>query len=298
MDPGDVPEGLRPRVSELLQATWYPGGLEEARQRHECPADVAVLITANADLNGEALGHFPNLRFIVATGTAYDYIDLDACRERGIVVSNTPGYTGASVAEHAITLALASNRKVCELDAAVHAGDVHAVPLTKEIEGKTAGIIGLGDIGSRVAKLAGGLGMDVVFVNRSPRRVAGARQVSLDELLAAAHFVFLTLPLTAESHHLLDAKAFARMRPEAHVINVSADELIDPVALGEALSNGRIAGAALDVIGSPEPFLRMPNLIITPTCGWYTEECVQRRAATWIDSVEKYLKGTPQHVVS
>lgn len=299
MDPQDVPDLLRPRVDAIVVPTWNPEGLADATERLEALEDIEVLVTANADLSAAALDRFSGLRLVVATGTAYDYIDIEHCRARGITVCNTPGYTGSSVAEHAITLALSSNRYVCALDTAIRCGQPETSRyVANELRGKTAGIVGLGDIGGRIARLALGLDMRALFCNRSPRALPGATQVGLEDLLSKAHFVFLSLPLTPQTFHLLSFKAFAAMRPDTIVINISADEIIDPDALAEALEARRIAGAALDVIGSPEPYMDLPNVVMTPSHGWYTVEGVRRRAETWIGTVEAYLSGKPRHVVS
>jgi phosphoglycerate dehydrogenase-like enzyme len=294
MSPEDIPGSLLPRLESVVRPAWHPEGIDGLPPRH----DAEVLVTSNAQLDAPALGRFPRLRAVVATGTAIDYIDLDHCRGRGITVCNTPGYTGSSVAEHALALALASNRHLLTLDAAGRNGRSDPLPIARELAGKVAGVIGLGDVGGRLATMLSGLGMSVLFVNRSRRDRAEAVQVELPDLLSRADLLFLTLPLTPQTFHLLDAEAFALMRPQARVVNVSSDELIDPGALAWALRSGRIAGAALDLIGSPEPYRALPNLILTPACAWYTEECVRRRADTWITTIERYAAGDPRHVVT
>ncbi|WUD70259.1 D-3-phosphoglycerate dehydrogenase [Streptomyces sp. NBC_00510] len=291
MERSGIPGSLLARLESAVSVLWLAAGQEDT-------ADVRLLVTANAELNSAYLRRFPVLGGIVLTGTAADYVDLDHCREHGIVVSNTPSYTGSSVAEHALALALASNRYLLPLDAATRTDARPPSPLARELAGKVAGIIGLGEIGGRLATLLRGLDLRVLFVNRSRREHPGAEQVELDRLLMEADFVFLTLPLTPQTFHLLDAQAFALMRPTARVVNVSADELIDPAPLAAALRNGRIAGAALDVIGSPAPFLDLPNTILTPTCGWYTQEAVYRRAETWVETVQAFVAGSPRYVVS
>ncbi len=129
--------------------------------------------------------------------------------------------------------------------------------------------------------------MRVLFCNRSRKTLAGARQVSLHALLAASDCVFLTLPLTSATAGLLGRRELRTMKSTAVVVNVSADELIDA-----------IGGAALDVIGSPAPYLALPRLTITPTHGWYTAESVYRRAQIWIETIAAYLRGQPRNQVA
>ncbi|MFB6818554.1 2-hydroxyacid dehydrogenase [Streptomyces sp. NPDC056347] len=289
IDPEEVPDSLRPRLDSLVRPVWRPGG--------DATGDgFELLVTANRDLGATVLEKLPNLRLIVTTGTAHDYVDTAYCEANGIAVCNTPGYTGSSVAEHAFALYLAANRHLTVLDRAVRTGvDDTSGLLSLEAEGKTAGIIGVGDIGTRLCALAQGFGMRVLFANRSVRTIRGATQVSQDELLGSADVVFLCLPLTPESHHLLNHRTFALMKRTAYVVNISSDELIDPQALADALREGTIAGAGLDVIGSPAPYTALPNTVLTPSHGWYTAESVHRRADTWISTIESALAGRPAH---
>lgn len=288
IDPEEVPSSLRPRLDSLVRPVWRPDG-DAAGDGFD------ILVTANRDLDGATLEKLPNLRLIVTTGTAYDYVDTAYCEANNITVCNTPGYTGSSVAEHAVALYLAANRHLTALDQAVRTGAATSGHLSLEVEAKTAGVIGAGDIGTRICAIAQGLGMHVQFANRSTRTIQGATQVGQEELLKTADVVFLCLPLTPESHHLLNRRTFALMKPTAYVVNISSDELIDPQALADALRNGTIAGAGLDVIGSPAPYTGLPNTVLTPAHGWYTAESVHRRADTWIGTIESALAGRPAH---
>ncbi|PWJ09286.1 D-3-phosphoglycerate dehydrogenase [Streptomyces sp. NWU49] len=289
IDPEEVPEDLRPRLESLVRAVRHTDGLPDRAD------GVEILVTANRDLSGPVLEKLPDLRLIVTTGTAYDYVDLAHCEANGIAVCNTPGYTGSSVAEHAIALYLAANRHIVALDRELRTGADTGGHLALELEGRTAGVIGAGDIGARILAIARGFGMRARFTNRSPRTVRGAEQVGLEELLRTSDVVFLCLPLTQESHHLLNRDTFALMKPHAFVVNISSDELIDPDALAEALRDGTVAGAGLDVIGSAAPYTGLPNTVLTPARGWYTAEGVHRRAATWIDTIASALAGRPAH---
>ncbi len=209
IDRDQVPLQLQARLDEILSSTWAPGELAHQPLNPAVLKRFRVLVTANQDLRGAVLARLPDLRLVVTTGTASDYVDLDHCRARGIVVCNTPHYTGSSVAEHAFALLLASIRHICVLDTAVRAGTAAtAIDLGTELAGKTAGIIGLGDIARRIARLAQGFDMRVLFCSRSPKTMADARQVSLDELLAVSDAVFLTLPLTSATTGLLGRRAF------------------------------------------------------------------------------------------
>ena len=283
----DVPTALVGQLEKLVEPVWSPDGSVIAAQA----AETRLLVTANAAIDAVYLAQFPRLSAIVTTGTAYDYVDAVECRKRGIKICNTPGYTGASVAEHAMALLLAACRHVVDYDSEARSGVSSHEPLGLELEGKTAGVVGFGDIGTRVGRLAQGFGMSVRFVNRSPKNLPGAKQVDLKTLLAESDVVFLCVPLTPETHHLIGPAELVLMKSSAYLINISSDELIDVTALAAALSAGRLAGAGFDVIGSPEPYRNLPRTVLTPTKGWYTAESIHRRAATWIRTMENVIAG-------
>ncbi|MCP2258538.1 glycerate dehydrogenase [Streptoalloteichus tenebrarius] len=288
LDPTDVPATVTPRIERLVEPTWWPEDLADL-PAHRTPEDTSVLVTGHQELGAAALSRFPRLRLVLATGTATDHIDLDYCREHDVVVRNNTGYSGATVAEHVFALLLARSRRLASAEATARFGGPKEHTLGFDLAGRTMGIVGLGDVGGRVARLALGFDMRVLFANSNPRHVPFASQVDLDRLLRESDVVVLTVPLTPRTRHLLDADRFRTMRGNAVVVNVSADELIDPDALASALCEGTIAGAALDVTGSTAPYLDLPNLTITSRHGWYTAECRHRRAVRWINTLAECL---------
>jgi phosphoglycerate dehydrogenase-like enzyme len=296
LDPELVPAPARARLEALVVPTWSPSGLTVPIETGERLDRFDVLVTGARSLSTGELSRLPRLQLIVATGTSFHYIDHDYCRARGITLCNTPGYTGPAVAEHAFALLLNLARHILELDASVRSGEA-TTHLGCDIAGKTVGIVGLGDVGKRVARLARAFDTKVLFVNRGRVTEDGATQVGLYELLENSDFVFLTVPLTARTRHLLDWPQLQAMKPTARVINVSAEELINPSALREALRKRVIAGAALDIVAPGARYCDVPNLIVTPGTAWYTAECLDRRAATWIATIAAFLEGEPTNVV-
>ncbi|GAA0532700.1 glyoxylate reductase [Saccharopolyspora subtropica] len=291
----EVPPDLRDRVERAVRPIWDP----RWTARHGTRPDVEILVTAHTDtdLTPEHLAALPGLRTILTTSTAVDYIDSTYCRQRGVSLHNTPDYTGSSVAEHAIALMLAVLRHIPRLDTAARSGADTTSLVARELSGMVAGVVGLGGIGTRIGNLVRGLGMSLVYVNRSRREHPGARQVDLPDLLAAADVVFLSLPLAAGAGPLLGPAEFAVMKPSAVVVNISADGLIDRTALAAALTEGRIAGAGLDVIGDPARYADLPNTVLTPRHAWYTREAVRRRAQTWVDTLQGLVEGREVHRV-
>jgi phosphoglycerate dehydrogenase-like enzyme len=293
MDDQDVPDDLRDRVQRAVRPVWAPDWTDRERW-----PGVEILVTAHADLSAATLTAIPELRTILATSTAVDYIDHEHCAAHGIAVHNTPDYTGSSVAEHAIALMLAVVRHIPGLDAAARGGADPSGLIGRELAGAVAGVVGLGGIGGRVARIVRGLGMDVVFVNRSRRTVEGAVQVDLPTLLRLADVVFLTVPLRPGAGPMLGVAELALMKRSAVLVNVSADGLVDRPALAAALAAGRIAGAGLDVIGSPVPYRDLRNTVLTPTRGWYTAQAVRRRTEVWVDTLCRLAAGRAVHPVA
>lgn len=293
-----VPAHHHDRLGELVVPTWRPSGVAGPSAAEAEPGRFSIVVSGVRDLSGRVLAQFPGLRFLLLTVKSSDFADLEYCEQHGITVCNTPRYTSASVAEYAFALLLARARHVCELDSALRSGVEDTGNLIGvELEGKVAGVVGLGDIGSRVARLALAFGMNVVFVNRTKRAVDGLRQVPLDEALRTSDVLFLTLPLTAETRCLLDQEQFSLMKPTSILVNMSAEALVNRDALRLALAEGQIAAAAVDLVGAGEPYAQMPNVTVTPSHGWCTAEELERRAATWLETLEAYLKGAPRNVV-
>jgi phosphoglycerate dehydrogenase-like enzyme len=290
-----IPEDSLSQLHDGVRVVWYqktgPAFLLKEALAAAPTAD--ILITPFLDLNASALSSLPALRAIIATTVATDFIDLEYCKDRQIRVFNTPRYTGSSVAEYALALMLAALRHIPDVNNAVRAGDDQCFSYVgTELAGKRAGVIGFGDIGSRVARFAAAFDMDVVFVNRSPRQSPIARQVDLATLLSTSDVVFLTLPLNGDSRMLLGEPELNLLRDGALVVSISPDEVIDRDALAAALRTRRIR-ATLDVHRGPAGLLNVPNLIMSPRRAWYTTEAFQRRVATWRSTLARYIANEP-----
>lgn len=251
---------------------------EEDYLRHCREAD--ALLVQYGDISGRVIERLPRLRVLVRYGVGVDGIDLEAATARGIPVVNGPDYGTDEVANHAVGLLLALARKLARLDRQTRAGrwNVFEVgPITRLI-GRTVGLVGCGRIGRAVArKLAG---FDVRLLACDPYITAfppGVEPVSRERLLAESDYLTLHCPLTAETRHIIDRAALARMKPTAVLINTARGGLVDAVALIEALETRRLAGAGLDVleqepIDPRSPLLTMEQVIVTPHAAWCSEE--------------------------
>ena len=267
-------------------------------------ADVALTV-ASSSFTETVLQSCQNLRHIAVFGVGVDNVALDACRDRGITVTHTPGYSAAVVAEKAIALALAVAHRVPMLDRAVRNGE-WPQEVVGQLHGKTLGVIGAGPIGQRVMALGSGLGMDVLAwtYNPSPERAReyGATFVSLEELLARADVVSLQLPLTPKSSGLIGHQQLVLMKPSAILVNVGRGAVVDEDALVNALETGRIGGAGLDVFSTEplprdHPLKRLDNVVLSPHNAANTIEANRAGMAIAIQNIRNWQQGTPTNVV-
>jgi glyoxylate reductase len=259
-------------------------------------ADAEGLLTLLTDrIDAALIEHSPRLRAISNYAVGVDNIDLTAASARGIPVGHTPDVLTEATADLTFALLLAAARNLPQAIDTVRTGDwltwEPAMHLGRDVHGATLGIIGYGRIGRAVATRAAGFEMNVLHTS------AGGGE-PLEDLLAQSDFVSLHCPLTPATHHLIDAAALARMRPTAILINTARGPIVDPEALRDALTQGTIAGAALDVT-DPEPppakneLLSAPSLIVTPHIGSATHAARERMAELAVDNLLAGLEGTP-----
>lgn len=267
--------------------------------------DADALIIGFVPITARVMDALPRLRCVVRYGVGYETIDVPAAAARGIQVANVPDYCIPEVADHALALLLALARKVIPLDASMRRGEWATLKTAKpvhRIEGQTLGLIGMGRIGSAVARRALGFGMRVIVHDKylSPERAqtAGATLVDFDTLLREADFVSIHTPLTPETRHLLNAEAIGKMKPSAYLINVARGAIVDTLALADALHMGKLAGAALDVfeqepLPDDHPIRNAPNIILHPHAAWYSEEAMIQLQINAAEEVARALRGEP-----
>jgi phosphoglycerate dehydrogenase-like enzyme len=264
-------------------------------------ADVAIL--GWTSLRDNVLSQLVRLRLISIWATGCDYVDIQYARERGIIVTNVPAYAAASVAELTLGLMIVLARPILAAHNSVCAGDFSWKNFRGvELSGKTLGVVGVGDIGCEVARLGSCLGMHVLAHARTmtSERAAklGVEFIPLITLLKASDFVSLHVPLSSTTTLLLGAAELAAMKRGAYLINTTRAGIIDQRALIEALKCGQLAGAALDEIHFPdEALVSLPNVILTPHIGFYTEEALARKGSICVDNVAAFLAGAPRNVV-
>jgi D-3-phosphoglycerate dehydrogenase len=258
----------------------------------------ALVVRSATKVTAAALARPGRLRVIGRAGTGVDNVDLEAATRAGVVVMNTPGGNSVAAAELTLTHLLALARNVVQAHADLREGRWERKKHTGvEIEGKTLGVVGLGRIGSEVARRARGLRMEILgydpFVSADVAAGIGVRSLPLDDLLAASDFVTLHLPLSKETHHLIDASRLARMKPGARLINCARGGLVDESALHAALESGHLAGAALDVFEAEPPtdrrLVEHPRVVATPHLGASTQEAQERVGTEIAIKIRDYL---------
>jgi len=308
INPGDNPWD---RLSALGEYTIYDRTPPEFKLERGGEAEVILL--SKVKLDAAALQALPKLKYISMLATGYNNVDVAAARKLGITVSNIPAYSTESVAQTAFALLLELAMHVGLHDDAVKKGEWvvspdHAfwkTPLV-ELDGLTLGVVGYGTIGRAVARVASAFGMKIIaYTPRIPTEpgTAPVRFVQLEELFASADVISLHCPQTPENGGFVNAGLLGLMKPTAYLLNLARGGLVNEADLAEALSNGKIAGAGLDVVAhepmlSDNPLLTAPNCIITPHIAWASLAARRRLMDIAVANVTAYLAGSPINVVN
>ena len=273
--------------------------------------DAEVVLTNKVLLKRQEIEQLPKLRYIGVLATGYNVVDLEAAREHGIIVTNVPAYSTLSVAQmvfsHLLTVTnhtehYASQNREGKWTASPDFSYMD-MPVT-ELAGKTFGIVGLGNIGQRVAAIANAFGMWVMaYTSKSASQLPPyVEKRSLAEILSESDIISLHCPLTPDTHHLIDSQTLRQMKPSAILINTGRGPLVDDQAVADALAEGRLAAFCADVLTTEppkasNPLLNQPNAFITPHIAWATKEARSRLVQVAIDNVRSFLSGHPQNVV-
>jgi glycerate dehydrogenase len=276
-------------------------------ERRERLARCEVALVNKVDVGAALLAEAPNLRYIGLAATGIDNVDVTAARARGIAVTNIRNYCAPSVVQHVFGLVLALTLRLREYDALLAAGgwqrsrDFCLLDYpSRELAGKTLGIVGLGNLGQSVGRVGQAFGMRVLAAGREPGSAAptGIERVPWPDLLGQVDVLSLHCPLTPATRHLMNADTLARLRPGSILINTARGALVDPQALLAALQSGHLGGAGIDVLdveppvnGHPLLEARLPNLIVTPHIAWAARESRQRALDEVVANVRAWQAG-------
>ena len=305
MNPGDI--------------DWSPlRALGDCRIHDRTPPEDVVgrswgaqaLLTNKVVLGHDEFAALEGLRYVGVTATGYNVVDVACARRRGVTVTNVPSYSTESVAQATFALLLELANRVGHHSAEVRDGRWSRSPdfcfwdfPTVELAGLTIGIVGLGDIGSTVARIARAFRMRVIAHTRTPRVAEGVEFVELDRLFAESDVVSLHCPLEASTERMVNARRLSLMKPSAFLINAARGGLVDETALARFLNEGRIAGAGLDVLSCEppardNPLLSAANCVVTPHIAWASLAARKRLFGAVVDNLAAFLAGRPVNVVS
>lgn len=306
------PLGIDEKAVEKLQQEFLPKDIELVYY-NTAPADDAekirraagaqIVMLANMPFRKNVLEKCTDLKMLSVAFTGVDHVNMDYCRENDIMVCNCSGYANEAVSELVFGMIINLYRSIFAADKAVRSGGTKKGLMQIELCKKCFGIIGAGAIGLKTARLAEAFGCEVYAYSRTPKNIEGMKFVGLDELLATCDIVSVHVPLTPQTKDLINAENIVKMKPNAILINTARGPVVNAKVLADALKNGTIAGAGVDVfdveppLAGDNPLLDAPHTVLTPHIGFATQEAMQKRAVIAFDNIKKYLEGKPQNIM-
>lgn len=304
LNPGDLTWAPFEALGTLRYFDRTPVGETVERAR-----DAEVIITNKAPVTGEMMAQLPKLKYIGVTATGFNIVDVAAARERGIVVTNVSDYGSMAVAQQVFAMVLNFTNRIQEHSESVRAGGWAACPdfaytlsPIPELGGKTLGLMGYGNIARAVADIGRAFGMRILANRRTPQPEPGVAFVDVDTLFRESDFLSLHCPLTPETGGLVNARTLGLMKPTALLVNTGRGPLVVEEDLAAALRDGKLAGAAVDVLSkepppADNPLLSAPNCVVTPHNAWAAVEARQRLMQGAADNLRAFLEGKPVNVV-
>lgn len=308
LDRGTLPVAMR---TPALPLQWREHESTPPEQLLEFLEHAEVAITNKVPLLAASLAQLPKLKLIAVAATGTNNVDLDYCRKHGVAVCNVSGYSTHSVAEHTFALLLALRRQIPSYHADIVAGawqrSAHFALLNhtlNDLHGSTLGIFGFGEIGKAVARIAEAFGMKVLVAERKNAPTIRAGRVPFEQMLAEADVVTLHCPLMPETTSLIAGPELRMMKPSSILLNVARGGVVDEAVLAQALREGWIAGAGVDVLTSEpprsgNPLLEMagPNCILTPHVAWASQQAMARLAEEVVCNIEAFYAGKPRNCI-
>jgi lactate dehydrogenase-like 2-hydroxyacid dehydrogenase len=287
-------------ISSAFNLVYAPDASQRATAIASRGAEIdAVLTIGSIGLAATEIDAMPKLTLVCALGAGYENIDVAHAKSRGIVVANGAGTNDACVADHAMALLLASVRAVPQFDRACRAGIWRtALPVQPNVSGKRMGIVGLGSIGQKIAKRALGFDMEIGYRTRAARRDSPHRWFDSAEALAQwCDYLVIAAPGAPDTKHMVDKAVLTALGPEGYVVNISRGSLIDTAALADALRDGRIKGAGLDVYeGEPAPpasLFEFESVVLSPHVAGTSPEALKATYVRFLENATRHFAGQP-----
>lgn len=290
-------------LNKNIELICYDTRVEDVPALVERSKDADIVILSNFQYRKEVIEQCPKLKMICVAFTGVDHVDVEYCRERGITVCNCAGYSTVAVADLVFGFVIDLMRNVVPCNLAVRQSKTKDGLVGCELEGKKFGIIGTGAIGLRVAAIAQAFGCEVYAYSRTVKKETGVKYVDLETLLGECDIISLHVPFTEQTKHLINEKNIKLMKKSAILINTARGPVVDSEALARALTEGRIAGAGIDVFEMEPPIpenhvlLGAPNTVCTPHVAFATKEAFVKRAYIVFKNIKNYLEGKPSNVI-
>ncbi|MEF9919184.1 MAG: 2-hydroxyacid dehydrogenase [Eubacterium sp.] len=311
MEPLGITQDALQTLTMLLRADGHKLIAYDNRETNqekliERVKDAEVVVLANQPFDKKIIDACPNLKLVDIAFTGVDHVDVASCKERGITLCNAAGYSTNAVAELAFGLMINVYRDIVTCDHETRSGGTIGGLIGNELCGKKLGIVGTGAIGLKVAEIGKVFGCELLAYSRTVKSEGlemGIKYMDLEELLRQSDIVTLHIPVSKETEKLINKEKLALMKPKAILINTARGGIIDNEALAEALKDGKIAGAGIDVFeGEPplpanHPLLGAPNTVLTPHVAFATKESLYKRAVIVFDNIRCWLEGRPQNIV-
>ncbi|WP_072449098.1 2-hydroxyacid dehydrogenase [Blautia sp. Marseille-P3201T] len=291
------------KISSDIEIVYYDTKVTDAKSLIERGKDADILVVANLPLSEEVIEECEKLKLLSVAFTGVDHIPLELCKKKGICVCNCAGYSTAAVSDLVFGMLISLYRNIAACDHAVRQEGTKDGLVGFELEGKKFGVVGAGAIGTRVAHIAKAFGCEVYAYSRTKKEIEGVNFVSLQELLSVCDIVSLHVPLNGETTHLIDKEKLVWMKENAVLINTARGPVVDSEALAEALNEGKIAGACVDVfekeppVEVDHPLFHAKNILVTPHVAFATEEAMVKRAHIAFENVRAWENGKPQNVM-
>lgn len=290
-------------LGKSLDVVYYDNRVTDTETLIERGKDADIIVVSNLPLNNEVINGCKNLKMLAVAFTGVDHIAMDACKQRNITVCNCASYSNAAVSDLVFGLLISIYRNIIPCNQVVRNSGTKDGLVGFELEGKKFGVVGTGAIGSRVCSIAKAFGCEVYAFSRTVKQMDGINYVDLDTLLSTCDIVSLHVPLNDSTKGMINKEKLSLMKKNAILINTARGPVVDSQALADALNEGKIAGAGVDVFEIEPPIakdhvlLSAKNLIATPHIAFATKEALVKRAVIVFDNIVAYLNGKPQNVM-
>lgn len=290
-------------LPDTIEIQYFDTRVTDTSALIERGKDADIIAVSNLPLNRQVIEGCPNLKMLSVAFTGVDHIDIETCRNRGILVSNCAGYSTAAVADLVFGLVISLYRNIISCNDTVRKEGTKDGLIGYELEGKKFGVIGTGAIGMRVAQIAQAFGCEVYAYSRTKKEHLGLHHTDLNTLLAECDIVSLHTPLTDDTKGLIGKQQLNLMKSNAILINTARGPVVDSQALADALNHGSIAGAGIDVfeieppIPADHPLFHAKNLIASPHVAFATKEALEKRAVIMFKNIAGWTMGVPQNII-